>query len=63
MRRLHPLGRMGTPAEVARVTAALMSDDFVFVSGAVIPIDGDEPRKLLIRKRSADAVSLRHPST
>jgi NAD(P)-dependent dehydrogenase (short-subunit alcohol dehydrogenase family) len=40
MRRLHPLGRVGTPAEVANVIAALLSDDFGFVSGAVIPLDG-----------------------
>jgi NAD(P)-dependent dehydrogenase (short-subunit alcohol dehydrogenase family) len=40
MRRLHPLGRVGTPAEVASVIAALLSDDFGFMSGAVIPLDG-----------------------
>jgi NAD(P)-dependent dehydrogenase (short-subunit alcohol dehydrogenase family) len=40
MHRLHPLGRDGTPGEVASVIAALKSDDFGFVSGAVIPLDG-----------------------
>lgn len=40
MRRLHALGRDSTPGEVASVIAALMSDDFGFVSGAVIPLNG-----------------------
>ena len=35
---LHPLGRAGTPAEVAAVVAHLLAPGFV--SGAVVPVDG-----------------------
>lgn len=37
---LQPLGRMGTPAEVADVVAFLLSDQAAFVNGAIIPVDG-----------------------
>ena len=36
----HPLGRLGTPEEVAAVVSFLCSDDASFISGAVIPVDG-----------------------
>jgi NAD(P)-dependent dehydrogenase (short-subunit alcohol dehydrogenase family) len=39
-RRVHPLGRMGEPHEVAKLVAFLASDDASFITGAAIPIDG-----------------------
>jgi 2-deoxy-D-gluconate 3-dehydrogenase len=35
-----PLGRWGTPEDVAGVVAWLLSDDASYVSGAIVPIDG-----------------------
>jgi NAD(P)-dependent dehydrogenase (short-subunit alcohol dehydrogenase family) len=35
-----PMGRMGTPEEIASVISFLMSDDASYVSGAILPVDG-----------------------
>src|SRR5690606_33503900 len=37
---LHPLGRMGTPQDVAHLTAFLLSDYAEFITGACVVIDG-----------------------
>ncbi len=35
-----PMGRRGTPAEIAAVIAFLASDEASFMTGAVVPVDG-----------------------
>lgn len=35
-----PIGRLGQPAEVAKLCAYLLSDDAAFITGADFPIDG-----------------------
>ena len=37
---LHPLGRIGSPTDVAAAVMYLLSDEASFVSGAIIPVDG-----------------------
>lgn len=37
---IHPVGRIGTPADVAGVAAFLASDDAAFVTGASVLVDG-----------------------
>jgi len=38
--RRHPLGRLGTPEDIAAVVAFLLSDDARFVNGASLVADG-----------------------
>ena len=38
--RLHPVGRIGRPEEVAAAVAWLLADDASFVNGATMPVDG-----------------------
>ena len=40
MRRLHPLGRVRRPEEVAAVVAHLLSDEASYVNDAIVPVDG-----------------------
>jgi 2-keto-3-deoxy-L-fuconate dehydrogenase len=40
LRRRQPLGRLGTPDEVARAALYLASDEAAFVTGSVLTIDG-----------------------
>ena len=40
MCRLHPMGRIGQPEEIASVIAFLASDEASFVAAAVWPVDG-----------------------
>jgi NAD(P)-dependent dehydrogenase (short-subunit alcohol dehydrogenase family) len=40
MQQRIPLGRLGTPEEVARVALFLASDAASYVSGAIVPMDG-----------------------
>jgi NAD(P)-dependent dehydrogenase (short-subunit alcohol dehydrogenase family) len=37
---LHPMGRLGTPEEVAEVVGFLSSERASFVTGAYVPVDG-----------------------
>jgi NAD(P)-dependent dehydrogenase (short-subunit alcohol dehydrogenase family) len=38
--QMHPMGRLGEPAEVASAIAFLASDEASFITGAVLPVDG-----------------------
>ncbi|MFT4648679.1 MAG: 3-oxoacyl-[acyl-carrier protein] reductase, partial [Glaciecola sp.] len=36
----HPMGRIGTPAELAAQAAFLLSPDSAWVSGQILAVDG-----------------------
>ena len=38
--RMHPMGRLGEPQEVAQAIAFLASDEASFITGAILPVDG-----------------------
>lgn len=40
LKSIHPIGRIGTPEDVAGVTAFLASDDAAFMTGASLLVDG-----------------------
>jgi NAD(P)-dependent dehydrogenase (short-subunit alcohol dehydrogenase family) len=40
LRLLHPVGRVGSPEEVAAAIVYLLSDEASFITGATVPVDG-----------------------
>ena len=38
--KLHPIGRVGQPEEVASLVTYLSSDEASFITGAIVPVDG-----------------------
>ncbi|CAN5442388.1 SDR family oxidoreductase [soil metagenome] len=40
VQQMHPMGRLGEPAEVASAIAFLASDEASFIIGVVLPVDG-----------------------
>jgi NAD(P)-dependent dehydrogenase (short-subunit alcohol dehydrogenase family) len=40
MGRMHPLGRVGRPGDVADLIVFLLSERASWMTGAVVPIDG-----------------------
>jgi NAD(P)-dependent dehydrogenase (short-subunit alcohol dehydrogenase family) len=40
MARIHPMGRIGRPGDVASLVLFLLSDESSWITGAVVPIDG-----------------------
>ena len=40
IKKLHPMGRLGEPEEVAKAIAFLASDDASFITGAILAVDG-----------------------
>ena len=40
IKKLHPMGRIGDPAEVANAILFLASDEASFITGVILPVDG-----------------------
>ncbi len=38
--RMHPVGRLGEPEEVANAILFLASEEASFITGAILPVDG-----------------------
>lgn len=47
--RLHPLGRVAQPREVAQAVAFLLSDEASFITGSLLPVDGGLLAQLSVR--------------
>ena len=46
LEKIHPVGRTGTPEEVANLVSWLVSEEASFVTGQVWTIDGGRMAKL-----------------
>ena len=53
----YPVGRFGTPDEIACTVAYLASDDAGFVTGAAIPLDGGITQRSPFRPKPRHALS------
>ena len=40
MKEIHPIGRIGSPQEIANVICFLASEESSFMTGITIPVDG-----------------------
>ena len=40
IKKLHPMGRIGSPEEVADAILFLASDEASFITGVILPVDG-----------------------
>lgn len=40
LRPMHPLGRNGMPEDIAQTALFLASDESLWITGAIIPVDG-----------------------
>lgn len=49
---MHPMGRLGTPAEVSALTCFLLSDRASFITGSYHRVDGGLPHREKVRAGS-----------